>query len=120
MDGDLYEILGVPSSADDNQIKKAYHKLYASLLLTICTKTFFLCLSLTSSLKYHPDKNPNAKELYNSIQHAYSILSDSEKRAEFDEVYRARIQRSRVEQLMSDRKKQFRKEVYFCLIYFKQ
>ena len=66
---DYYEILGVPKSADDREIKKAFHKL---------------------SLKWHPDKNPpekheEATEAFKKISEAYEILSDSEKRKIYDQ-----------------------------------
>lgn len=60
---DFYEVLGVPKSAQENEIKKAYRKL---------------------SLKYHPDKNPDnkeaAEEIFKKISFAYGILSDKKKR----------------------------------------
>ncbi|SSY70453.1 molecular chaperone DnaJ [Alysiella crassa] len=64
---DLYETLGVSSSASDEDIKKAYRKL---------------------AMKYHPDRNPDnkeAEEKFKEIQKAYDILSDSQKRATYDQ-----------------------------------
>ena len=56
---DFYEVLGVSRSADNNVIKKAYRKL---------------------SLKNHPDKNPDnkevAEEVFKKISQAYMVLSD--------------------------------------------
>eukprot|EP00929_Paragymnodinium_shiwhaense_P023403 TRINITY_DN14652_c0_g3_i1.p1 TRINITY_DN14652_c0_g3~~TRINITY_DN14652_c0_g3_i1.p1 ORF type:complete len:518 (-),score=206.30 TRINITY_DN14652_c0_g3_i1:380-1933(-) len=63
---DLYKILGVPRSAKLDDIKKAYKK---------------------RSLKYHPDKNqgdPEAKEKFQRIAEAMSVLSDSKKRLKYD------------------------------------
>jgi molecular chaperone DnaJ len=58
-----YEILGVSKEATAEEIKKSYRKL---------------------SLKYHPDKNPDGEEKFKEISEAYTILSDSEKRRQYD------------------------------------
>lgn len=63
---DYYEILGVSRSASDQEIKSAYRKL---------------------AVKYHPDKNQGNKEAEESFKEAaeaYSVLSDPQKRAQFD------------------------------------
>uniref|UniRef100_A0A0G4FSV8 DnaJ homolog subfamily C member 10 n=1 Tax=Chromera velia CCMP2878 TaxID=1169474 RepID=A0A0G4FSV8_9ALVE len=62
---DFYKILGVPRSADEGQIKKAYRDL---------------------SKKYHPDKSdePDAQEKFIEISNAYEVLSDKEKKATYD------------------------------------
>ena len=64
---DYYEVLGVEKSASDADIKKAYRKL---------------------AIKYHPDKNPGdkeAEEKFKEAAEAYSVLSDKDKRARYDQ-----------------------------------
>jgi curved DNA-binding protein len=66
MADDYYQILGIQKTADPEEIKKSYRKL---------------------ALKYHPDKNPNnptAEEKFKKISEAYAVLSDKEKRKQYD------------------------------------
>ncbi len=63
---DYYEVLGVDKSASADEIKKAYRKL---------------------AVKYHPDKNPGDKE----AAEAYSILSDADKKAKYDQFGHAGV-----------------------------
>ena len=62
----LYDTLGVKKGASADEIKKAYRKLAA---------------------QYHPDKNPgdaSAEEKFKEVQNAYDVLSDTEKRKQYD------------------------------------
>lgn len=65
--GDFYETLGVPRNADEKEIKKAYRNL---------------------ARKYHPDvcKEPGAEARFKDINEAYSVLSDPQKRAQYDQL----------------------------------
>ncbi|HHH26954.1 MAG TPA: molecular chaperone DnaJ, partial [Polyangiaceae bacterium] len=62
-----YEVLGVDRSADTATLRKAYKKL---------------------ALKYHPDRNDGSEEAaaqFKEVTEAYSVLSDDEKRARYDQ-----------------------------------
>jgi len=63
---DYYNVLGVGKNASGEEIKRAYRKL---------------------AMKYHPDRNPNKKEAeerFKEINEAYAVLSDKEKRKQYD------------------------------------
>src|SRR6266849_9571780 len=66
---DYYNVLGVPRGAAKDDIKAAYRKL---------------------ALQYHPDRNkdPGAAEKFKEISEAYAILSDDEKRGQYDQFGR--------------------------------
>jgi len=67
MTRDYYSVLGVEKGADAGAIKKAYRKL---------------------AVKYHPDKNPGdkaAEEKFKEITEAYAVLSDPDKRRQYDQ-----------------------------------
>lgn len=63
---DLYQVLGVPRTASDDEIKKAYRKL---------------------AMQWHPDRNNGSKEAeekFKALTEAYDVLRDPEKRAMYD------------------------------------
>ena len=64
---DYYEVLGISKNASESEIKKAYRKM---------------------ALQHHPDKNPDdkgAEEKFKEAAEAYEVLSDSNKRARYDQ-----------------------------------
>ena len=71
---DYYEVLGVDRNASAEDIKKAYRKL---------------------AIKYHPDKNPDnkeAEEKFKEAAEAYSVLSDADKKARYDQFGHAGVE----------------------------
>ncbi len=63
---DYYEILGVSKSSSADEIKKAYRKV---------------------AMQFHPDRNPGdkeAEEKFKEAAEAYEVLSDQDKRAQYD------------------------------------
>ncbi len=87
----LYDTLGVPTHATDEEIKRAYRK---------------------AAMKWHPDRNTGAEEVaratFQEIKDAYAILSDAEQRKVYDTVYAEQMrgweaQRARHQQAQAER-----------------
>ncbi|MBC8497639.1 DnaJ domain-containing protein, partial [Candidatus Bathyarchaeota archaeon] len=69
---DYYEVLGTDRSASQDDIKKAFRKL---------------------AFQYHPDRNkePDAEEKFKEVSEAYAVLSDPEKKGQYDRFGHAGI-----------------------------
>jgi curved DNA-binding protein len=91
---DYYSILGVPRTASDDDIKKAYRKL---------------------AMQFHPDRNPGkepwANEKFKGINEAFGVLGDPEKRRQYDQfgtagnvndIFGSQYTRSTFEDVMKD------------------
>lgn len=64
MGKNYYEVLGVPKTADENEIKKAYKK---------------------AALKYHPDRPGGDKVKFQEVSEAFEVLSDNKKKKIYDQ-----------------------------------
>src|SRR5919109_2424338 len=74
---DYYQVLDVPRTATEADVKKAYRRL---------------------AMKYHPDRNPGdkeAEEKFKEAKEAYEVLCDADKRAIYDQHGHAGIDASR-------------------------
>ncbi|KAJ8418215.1 hypothetical protein AAFF_G00139240 [Aldrovandia affinis] len=89
---DYYEILGVDRNASEEDLKKAYRKL---------------------ALKFHPDKNhaPGATEAFKAIGNAYAVLSNVEKRKQYDQFGEEKAHPSRQGQAPADYNRGFEADI---------
>ena len=102
---DYYEVLGVPKDADEATLKKAYRVL---------------------AKKYHPDTNPGDKEAeakFKEASEAYAVLSDPQKRQQYDQFGHAAFENGggtdslykRLNQLIKTAKRNTNKPVYLYI-----
>ena len=90
---DFYALLGVPLDADETKIKREYRK---------------------SSIKYHPDKNPDnpdASSKFQLLSDARDILLDATLRAVYDNARRAQEQKQRQHELLDSRRRQMKEDL---------
>lgn len=90
---DFYALLGVPPDADEGTIKREYRK---------------------TSLKYHPDKNPDDQDAaakFQLLSDAREILLDPTLRAVYDNAKRAQEQKQRQHDLLDSRRRQMKEDL---------
>lgn len=82
-DSNFYAVLGVPKNVSDAELRKAYRKLV---------------------LELHPDRNPDpsAKDRFIQVTHAYEVLSDKHRRAEYDRIQDLDVQVQNIRRQPSD------------------
>ncbi|KAJ6721166.1 DNAJ DOMAIN (PROKARYOTIC HEAT SHOCK PROTEIN) [Salix viminalis] len=91
---DPYEVLSVSRDSTDQEIKTAYRKLALNSIQSYSTELVVGSVFVSHDQgisrrqgRYHPDKNasnPEASELFKEVAYSYSILSDPEKRRQYD------------------------------------
>ncbi|KAI8370738.1 uncharacterized protein BYT42DRAFT_583544 [Radiomyces spectabilis] len=91
-DVDYYELLEVNFSATLKEITKAYR---------------------VKSLKVHPDKNPSpdAAAIFHTVSQAYDVLKDRQKRAAYDQLYKARLDRKKKQREMDAKRRAAQEEL---------
>src|SRR5438270_14085475 len=67
LEKDYYKVLGVPETATEKDIRRAYRKLAKA---------------------HHPDAHPGSEERFKEISAAYDVVGDADKRKEYDEIRR--------------------------------
>jgi molecular chaperone DnaJ len=67
LEKDYYKVLGVPSTATEAEIRRAYRKL---------------------AKESHPDAHPGSEDRFKEVSAAYDVLADADKRKEYDEIRR--------------------------------
>ncbi|KAA6377396.1 MAG: hypothetical protein EZS28_027079 [Streblomastix strix] len=88
---DFYAELGILFGADDKIIAASYRKL---------------------ALKYHPDKNADCKDRFIQIQEAYEVLSNAQKKAQYDSVFQEKIRQEKIEKEMNESRRILRQNLF--------
>jgi DnaJ homolog subfamily C member 17 len=90
---DYYDLLSIPASASESEIRRAYRK---------------------TSLLYHPDKvtpTPETLEKFQLLQTALDVLTDVEEKAKYDRTREAKLRRKVEEERLEERRKKLKKDL---------
>eukprot|EP01028_Stygiella_incarcerata_P001532 TRINITY_DN12722_c0_g1_i2.p2 TRINITY_DN12722_c0_g1~~TRINITY_DN12722_c0_g1_i2.p2 ORF type:complete len:285 (-),score=85.48 TRINITY_DN12722_c0_g1_i2:1747-2601(-) len=87
---DHYDTLGVPFAASMKEISKSYRRL---------------------ALRYHPDKNPSSRDLFDRISKAYAVLNDPINKEKYDTVYKAKLERKVKMEAMSKERRELKEKL---------
>lgn len=87
---DYYELLGIPTTAGESEIKRAYRR---------------------TALKFHPDKNPAGRETFDLVGIAQDVLLDENARALYDNARRAKAEKKERDAAYDGRRRQMKEDL---------